>query len=163
MNRESIKRFVEENPKLVKMRASDKYPGLFVLKYSKTVFYDDLWNEYLEECRGTVVDADFNVVARPFTKIYNYGIEKNAPVIDPNEIVTAFRKINGFMVSVTWYNNDLLVSTTGSLEGPYVDMARELINVDKYRTVCRSNPNLTFMFECVHPNDPHIIEERAGM
>lgn len=163
MNRESIKRFVEENPKLVKMRASDKYPGLFVLKYSKTVFYDDLWNEYLEECRGTVVDADFNVVARPFTKIYNYGIEKNAPVIDPNEIVTAFRKINGFMVSVTWYNNDLLVSTTGSLEGPYVDMARELINVDKYRTVCRSNPNLTFMFECVHPNDPHIIAEKTGM
>jgi hypothetical protein len=163
MDRESIKRFVEENPKLVKMRPSAKYPGLYVLKYSKTVFYDDLWNEFLEECRGTVIDKDFNVIARPFTKIYNYGIEKNAPVIDPNEIVTAFRKVNGFMVSVTWYNNDLLVSTTGSLEGPYADMARELIDVAKYQDVCRQNPNVTFMFECVHPNDPHIIEERAGM
>ncbi len=163
MDQESIKRFVAENPKLVKMRASEKYPGLYVLKYSKKVFYDDLWNDYLEECRGTVIDKDFNVIARPFTKIYNYGIEKNAPVIDPNEIVTAFRKINGFMVSITWYNGDLLISTTGSLEGPYVDMARELIDVDKYREVCFQNPNLTFMFECVHPNDPHIIAEQTGM
>ena len=163
MDRESIKRFVEGNPKLVKMRASEKYPGLYVLKYSKKVFYDDLWNDVLEECRGTVIDKDFNVIARPFTKIYNYGIEKNAPVIDPNEIVTAFRKINGFMVSITWYNGDLLISTTGSLESPYVDMARELIDVDKYRDVCRQNPNLTFMFECVHPNDPHIIAEQTGM
>jgi hypothetical protein len=42
-------------------------------------------------------------------------------------------------------------------------MARELINVDVYREICRANPRLTFMFECVHRNDPHIIPEEEGM
>jgi hypothetical protein len=43
------------------------------------VFYDNLWNDYLEECRGTIVDENFNVVSRPFTKIYNYGVEDRSP------------------------------------------------------------------------------------
>jgi hypothetical protein len=161
MNKEDLRKFVEANPKLVSMKPAGD--GIYVLKYSKRVFYDDLWNEYLEECRGTIVDADFNVVSRPFTKIYNYGIEKLAPVLDPTTVVNAYRKVNGFMVAVTWHNGDILVSTTGSTDSDYVKMARELIDVERYRKVCREWYNTTFMFECVHRNDPHIVPETEGM
>ena len=71
--------FIEANPQLVQVRQSVRYPKLSVIKYKKRVFYDNLWNDILEECRGLVVDADFNIVSRPFTKIYNYGVEKRAP------------------------------------------------------------------------------------
>jgi hypothetical protein len=161
MNKEELRKFVESNPKLVSMKPAGD--GIYVLKYSKKVFYDALWNEYLEECRGTIVDADFNVVSRPFTKVYNYGIEKLAPVLDPNTVVNAYRKVNGFMVAVTWYNDDLLVSTTGSTDSDYVKMVRELIDAERYRKVCSKWYNTTFMFECVHRNDPHIIPETEGM
>jgi hypothetical protein len=161
VDKAKLKAFVEANPKLVSMKPAGD--GIYVLKYSKRVFYDDLWNEYLEECRGTIVDADFNVVSRPFTKIYNYGIEKLAPVLRSDTAVNAYRKVNGFMVSVTFYNSDLLVSTTGSTDSDYVKMARELIDVERYRKVCREWYNTTFMFECVHHNDPHIIPETEGM
>lgn len=161
MNKEELRKFVESNPKLVSMKSAGE--GIYVLKYSKRVFYDDLWNEYLEECRGTVIDADYNVVSRPFTKIYNYGIEKQAPVLDKSTLVNAYRKVNGFMVAVTWHNGDILVSTTGSTDSDYVKMARELIDVERYRKVCREWYNTTFMFECVHRNDPHIIPETEGM
>lgn len=161
MNKEQLRKFVESNPKLVSMKSAGD--GIYVLKYSKRVFYDDLWNEYLEECRGTIVDADFNVVSRPFTKIYNYGVEARAPKLDPNTEVNAYRKVNGFLVAVTYHNGDLLVSTTGSTTSDYVKMARELIDVDRYRKVCRHWYNTTFMFECVHRNDPHIIPETEGM
>ena len=67
------------------------------------------------------------------------------------------------MVSVTWYNDDILVSTTGSLDSDFCAMARELIDDEKYRAVCSAWPNMTFMFECVHRNDPHIIPEQEGM
>lgn len=139
--------------------------GLHVLKYKRKVFYDGLWNEYLEECRGLIVNDNFEIVSYPFTKIYNYGVEKNAPKIYPDEMVYASRKVNGFMVAVTWYNHDLLVSTTGSIDSDYVKMARELIepNIDRYRETCSENANYTFMFECVHRNDPHIIPEKEGM
>ena len=159
--KQELQKFVKENPKLVTMRETS--PGLFVLKYKRNVFYDNLWNDYLEECRGTIVDGDFNVVSRPFTKIYNYGVEARSPKLADDVRVSAYRKINGFMVAVTWHNDDLLISTTGSTDNDYVNMARSMIDLDKYRHVCRTWHGTTFMFECVHPNDPHIVREEPGM
>lgn len=162
MNKEDLKAYVEANSNLVSKKETS-IPGLYVLKYKKKVFYDGLWNEYLEECRGTIVDEDFNIVSYPFTKIYNYGVESKAPVLDDDTPVWCYRKVNGFMVAVTWYNDQLLVSTTGSVDSPYVDMAKELIDVESFSRTIKLMPNHTFMFECVHPNDPHIIPEEVGM
>ena len=161
MFKEELAGYVKANPKLVSMKPAGS--GVYVLKYKKKVFYDNLWNDFIAECRGTIVDDEFNVVSRPFTKIYNYGIEKAAPVLPADTVVDAYRKVNGFMVAVTWHNGDLLVSTTGSTDGDFVAMARELIDYERYRRVCKQWYNTTFMFECVHRNDPHIIPETEGM
>jgi hypothetical protein len=160
MFKEELKKYVETSGLVNMKEAGD---GIYVLKYKKKVFYDNLWNEYIAECRGTIVDADFNLVTYPFTKIYNYGIEKEAPMLTLDTSVTAFRKVNGFMVSITWHNNDLLISTTGSTESDFVSMAREMIDLDQYRKILSKYESHTFMFECVHPNDPHIIPEEFGM
>jgi hypothetical protein len=165
MNKDQLREFVESNPQLVKAR--DAGNGLQVLKYSKRVFFDNLWNEFLEECRGTIVDKDYNLVTRPFTKIYNYGIESRAPVLAPDTPVTAYRKVNGFMAAATWYNRDILVSTTGSTDSPYVVMAREMMLKhqcwEDWQIAVRGAKDFTLMFECVHPDDPHIITEDPGM
>lgn len=163
MDRHTLKKFVEDNPHLVTAKRDSNFPGLIILRYKNRVFYDNLWNEFLEECRGTIVDEDFNVVSRPFTKIYNYGIDANSPILDPDTEVEYFRKVNGFMVAVTWHNNSLLVSTTGSLSSDFVNYAYDMIDVTKYEETCRENPTKTFMFECVHKSDPHIIVEEEGM
>lgn len=143
--------------------------GIFVLKYKKKVFYDNLWDEYLAECRGTIVDADFNVVSYPFTKIYNYGIEDQAPVFNDTDMVQSFRKVNGFMVAMTWYKNDILVSTTGSTDSDYVGYAKEMMLTHaswadwQLAMLSQDLEGMTVMFECVHPSDPHIVPEKAGM
>lgn len=169
MIKDDLKTFVLNNANLVTAKQSSTYPNLRVLKYKHKVFYDALWNEYLEECRGTVIDSEFNVVTRPFTKIYNWGIEERAPVLAPDTSITAYRKVNGFMVAVSLYEGELLISTTGSLDSDFVGLAREMMlkhqSLDGWKAAL-ANPNyanMTFMFECVHPNDPHIIEEKAGM
>jgi hypothetical protein len=165
MNKEDLKKFVLENPKLVNMRPAGD--GIFVLKYKKTVFFDNLWNEYLEECRGTIVDADFNVISRPFTKVYNYGIEAKAPKLSDDTLVTAYRKVNGFMVAMTWYNNDVLVSTTGSTDSDYVGYAKEMMlkhmSWADWQIAVLAAKGTTLMFECCHPDDPHIVVEEPGM
>ncbi len=160
MFREKLKQYVESSNLVSRRECGD---GIYVLKYKKKVFYDNLWNEYIAECRGSIVDKDFNLVAYPFTKIYNYGIEKEAPVLTPDTKVTAFRKVNGFMVACTLHNGKLLVSTTGSTDSDYVNMARELIDEAKYLDLCSRWKGYTFMFECVHKNDPHIVPEKEGM
>ena len=166
MFKDELKEYVQTS-NLVNMKEAGE--GIYVLKYKKKVFYDNLWNEYIAECRGTIVDADFNLVAYPFTKIYNYGIEKEAPVLADDTRVTAFRKVNGFMVAMTWYNGDVLVSTTGSTDSPYVAMAKEMMLThmcwaDWQMAFANADmQGMTFMFECVHPNDPHIVVEKPGM
>ena len=166
MFKDKLKEYVETSGLVNMKEAGD---GIYVLKYKKKVFYDNLWNEYIAECRGSIVDKDFNLVTYPFTKIYNYGIEKEAPVLADDTMVTAFRKVNGFMVAMTWYNNDILVSTTGSTDSPYVDMAKEMMLThmcweDWQLTFANDDMcGLTVMFECVHPSDPHIVPEKAGM
>jgi hypothetical protein len=165
MNKDALKHFVESNPKLVSMKPAGD--GIFVLKYSKKVFYDNLWNDFLEECRGTIIDKNFNVISRPFTKIYNYGVEDKSPILSDDTPVIAYRKVNGFMIAMTWHNNDILISTTGSTANDYVDYAKEMM----LKHMCwedwviniASNEGHTFMFECVHPSDPHIVPEKAGM
>jgi hypothetical protein len=163
MNKDELKEFVLANPRLVSMKPAGD--GIFVLKYKKAVFYDNLWNDFLEECRGTIVDADFNVVSRPFTKIYNYSVEAKAPVLSEDTVVECFRKVNGFMVAVTWHDGRLLVSTTGSTSGDFVDMANSFIDRRRgtFERYVSGFPDLTFMFECVHANDPHIIVEKPGL
>jgi len=166
MFKEELRKYVETSG-LVNMKEAGE--GIYVLKYKKKVFYDNLWNEYIAECRGSIVDKDFNLVSYPFTKIYNYGIEEAAPVLAPDTRVTAFRKVNGFMVACTWYNGDVLVSTTGSTDSDYVAMAKEMMLTHMSWTdwqlgFTRTDMDgMTVMFECVHPADPHIIPEKPGM
>jgi len=167
MFKDELKEYVANNPKMVKMRpAGDR---IFVLKYAKTVFYDGTWNKYVEECRGSIVDENFNLITYPFQKIYNYGVESRAPVFADSDLVTAFRKVNGFMVALTYHNNDVLVSTTGSTDTDFVGYAKEMMLkhmswADWQMALANDDMRgMTFMFECVHPNDPHIIPEEAGM
>lgn len=161
-----LKSFVANNPDLVNKKEISIL-GLYILKYKNRVFYDDMWNRFLEDCRGTIVDKDFNVVARPFTKIYNYGIEKRAPKLSDDTPVTAYRKVNGFMVAMTVYNNELIISTTGSTDSKFVEYAKEIMQrhapLDKWKNAVYACYGATLMFECVHPDDPHIIPELAGM
>ena len=160
MNTE-LKKFVEENPRLVSRRQSTTYPDLYVLKYTKRVFFDALWNQspFLLDCRGLVVDSDYNVKVQPFTKIFNYG--ENGAGLNwwPDDICEAITKVNGFMASLTLINGKTVVSTTGSLDSNYVQMAEEYLDsVDPHIL----KPGMTYMFEICDPRDPHIIPEIRG-
>ena len=166
MNNQHMKAFVENNPHLVMMKPTSK-EGLYVLKYRKRVFYDNLWTPELELCRGTIVDKDFNVVSIPFTKIYNYGIEDKAPVLSPDTFVTAYRKVNGFMAAITWHDDDILISTTGSIDSDFVQYVKDMMlhhaSLETWEDFLSLYPHQTFLFECVHPDDPHIVEEPIGL
>lgn len=135
---------------------------LTLLKYKRKVFFDNLWNEGLVECRGTVIDSSGDAVQLPFTKIFNYGVESNAPAFAPDEIVHVARKVNGFMLAVSNYKDQLLVSTTGSLTSSFVGLGKELL-VKKGYSVSSFEPGYTYLFEACHSSDPHIIPENEGL
>lgn len=147
---------------LITKKQSKKYPELYVLKYKRKVFYDNLWNDDLMECRGHVVDNSGNIVIKPFTKIFNYG--ENGTTIDRGELCLKIDKINGFMGCLTYVEkyNKVIASTTGSLDSEYCEMIEDYVTDDIIKIV-KLYSDYTFMFEVCHPNDPHIIKENYGL
>lgn len=142
---------------------------LQVVKYKRDVFYDGRWNEFLRAARGLVLDMDYNIVQMPFHKVHNYGVEACAPKFSDDEMVFASRKINGFMAACTWYNGAVLWTTTGSVESPFCQYARDVVaswtDVEQaeFNDIIKEYPETTFLFECVHGEDPHIIDEKIGL
>lgn len=56
---------------------------------------------------------------------------------------------------------ELLIHTSGSLDGKYVDYINELLTPDQKKGILKFFKKFgphTFMFEVVHPQDPHIIK-----
>jgi hypothetical protein len=79
--------------------------------------------------------------------------------------VIAVEKINGFMCAITFVPEyGVLVSTTGSLDSPFVTLAKEHINERLLNWVLAQQDHTTYLFEvCDQDKDPHIIEEGRGL
>ena len=164
MNKE-LEQWVKDNPKLVRVSRSERYPELRVIKYTNKVFYDNLWSAhpYLIDMRGTVVDEDFNPVIMPFRKIFNQY--ENDTNFDRDDTVLASKKVNGFMGAVTWNNGKVYFSTTGALDSQYADYVKEIVPqkfIDFLLQKPHWNTAITYLFEIVHPDDPHVVPEEVG-
>ena len=147
-----------------KLVVEKRQGDLRVLKFQKRVFFKNLWDldPLLIEARGIVLDDDDQIVQMPFKKIWNHferGIK-----IDRDRKVQAIRKVNGFLAVATLHKGSLLVSTTGSTQGPYVEMARKWVDKPGIRRMLEANPTHSFMFEVVDPDDQilHPIQEESG-
>lgn len=156
ITKERMKAYVEANEHLVSVKK--QAPNTTVLKYKNKVFYKNLWTPELCELRGTVIDDDWDIVQRSFTKIFNVG-ESKAPIIHRDSPVTAPEKINGFMGVATIRDDELFISTTGSIASDFADLARKHIE----KLDCSvMNPNLSYTFEICDESDQHIVPEKFG-
>ncbi len=156
----NVQDLIDQGLVVKKTYTEGTYRGLSVLKYHRKVFYNNLWNldERLLECRGTVVDEDWNVVVLPFKKVFNLG--ENGVQVDPEREVIIPDKINGFMAAATMTKKyGLIISTTGSLDSDYVKLARKWIEKGAPE---RMFTGRTYLFEICDKSDPHIVEEDEG-
>lgn len=137
------------------------FAGLSVLKYKNNVFWDNLWHTdaRLLECRGMVVDAEDNVVIWPFTKIFNRF--ENGTDLPPDQQVVCIRKVNGFMATAAIHKDKLLVSTTGTLDSEFSELARKYLEKMNFDLIS-FREDYTFIFEICDSSDPHIVEEKEG-
>lgn len=164
---ESMRRYVEMYPDRVRAKAFDNQPGLIHLSYKRKTFFKGLWDAHNRLCRGTVVrESDFEPVLMPFPKIFDYGTPESR--VGRDSMVHATCKVNGFMIGVAahpFVENELLLSTTGSLNSPFVDLAAHWIEPFKDAILKElESREHTFIFEVVdQENDPHIVEESSGL
>ena len=141
-----------------------------MLKYSQ---YDsDFTNELVRECRGIIIDKDYNAVCVPFSKFANYG-ESYADEIDWTT-ATVEEKIDGSLIKVWCYKNKWNISTNGTIFakkallgsqhdietdarfGNYEELfikAAEIAGLD----IESLNPQFTYMFELCSPYSRIVV------
>lgn len=140
--------------------------NVVTFKYAKRVMYDYLWdsNPDLFECRGHTYCLDTgDQIVFPPRKSFNYlenGTWKNKPL---DTEVTLFKKYNGFMACVSVHHGKVIVSTTGSTSGTYVEMAKELLfkrfSEESISNWAKDKSEGSWLFEICHRDDPHIVHE----
>jgi RNA ligase len=70
-----------------------KHPeiDLWIYNYTPKCVFEKFWNEVTLQCRGLILDRDFNIVARPFPKFFN--IEEIQKL--PDEPFEVTQKLDG--------------------------------------------------------------------
>jgi hypothetical protein len=136
---------------------------LLTYKYGRNVFWGNLWKEdpLLVEARGIVLNKNGEIAQIGFQKVFN--LFENNTLVGRDRRVLAIRKLNGFLGVASIYNERLLVSTTGSTDSNYVELARRHLDKPGVSSLLQKYPQYSFMFEIVAPDeDPHIVNDPPG-
>lgn len=148
------------------------FKELWVARYiSELVSFDNLWNKFYLQARGTAVNMrDFEVINRAPEKFFNYGEPKLPQDVVLDAVKTAKRiesanKEDGSFVAMGYYNNDLIVNTPGAFTSEEAVAARNLLLSDsKYQKLLnyiKENPHLTISGEFIHPDFPIVINYKG--
>ena len=149
-----------------------KYGNISSFNFTKSAFYDKIWDEQTTRARGLYINIPKQkVVARAYDKFFNIN-ERPETKLDMLQYkmsfpATAYVKENGFLgiVSYNEETDSLFVTTKSNPEGDFAgylnDMLHEKCSQETLEAIKQYSKehNVSFVFECVDMrNDPHIID-----
>ena len=149
-----------------------KYGNISSFNFTKSAFYDKIWDEQTTRARGLYINIPKQkVVARAYDKFFNIN-ERPETKLDMLQYkmsfpATAYVKENGFLgiVSYNEETDSLFVTTKSNPEGDFAgylnDMLHEKCSEETLEAIKQYSKehNVSFVFECVDMrNDPHIID-----
>src|SRR6266702_1628334 len=138
----------------VRRQAHPSLP-LYILNYTEKSVYEHVWTKVTRQCRGLIVSEDGQVVARPFSKFWNYGEQEPAPSYYHSP-VTVTDKFDGSM-GVYWeYDGVRGVATRGSFTSMQALHATEVLNTrySDYRPV----PGMTTLWEIIFKANRIVLD-----
>lgn len=153
----------EQQKKLVELGlAKEKVNNHFsTFKYTRKVHFDNLWDSVegitVKECRGHTYDNKTGLIitASP-RKSFNYLENGHWSTIPDTEKVVAFKKYNGFLGCASNYHGSIIVSTTGSTDSSYAELAKKHI----LESSIHPEDGFTYWYEILDESDPHIVDEK---
>lgn len=129
--------------------------GLIVLNYDQI---KSPKNDITNECRGLILDHEFNIVSRSFDRFFNFG--ENETTFNPNKAV-AYEKIDGSLIKIYNFKGTWYVSTRGTAFAEsqvngwpitFKDMvfnALDVVTEEEFQNNCKPwlEPTRTYIFE----------------
>lgn len=135
----------------------NKHPthDLFIYNYTAKAQYERVWNDITLMCRGLILDAEYTVVARPFTKFFNLGEQENQVL--PSEPFKIFEKLDGSMGVMYFADNEAFIATRGSFVSEQAIKANQILQ-SKYAHILRGlDKTKTYLFEIIYPENRIVV------
>lgn len=129
---------------------------LFILNYTEKVQYENLWDEFLIQARGLVVNSKGTVVARPFRKFFNIEEGKHTPTSE----FEIYEKMDGSLGIMFYYRGEWHYASRGSFTSDQAIKFKEIFE-SKYKTSYLTTTN-TYLFEIIYPEN-RIVVDYNGM
>ena len=139
-----------------KLIMANKHPDydIWILNYSVKVQGGKLWDEYTSSCRGLIIDADGNILARPFRKFKN--LEEHDPSeIDMTQDYDIFEKMDGSLIIVFYYEPKMkwIIASRGSFISEQALEAQKILTDFSYL-----DKEYTYLFEIIYPENRIVID-----
>lgn len=152
INQDNLKKMLDQ-----KYISVQKHPeaDLFIYNYTQKAQFDRIWNDETLQCRGLILNAQGQIVQRPFRKFFNLEEHEDLP-IEPFEV---YEKLDGSLGILYWINDEPFLATRGSFISDQAVKGTQLLR--KYPAEW-FNPRLTYLFEIIYPEN-RIVVDYKGM
>lgn len=140
------------NAGLVRVQTHPTLP-FSIYNYTEEVQYKKKWNDVTLNCRGLILDADYNIVARPWKKFFNLG--EGFIQFDMTDPVEVTDKMDGSLGILYATPRGHAIATRGSFAS---DQSVHATKIWKERYSDISVPmDLTFLFEIIYPDNRIVL------
>ena len=126
---------------------------LWILNYSQRAQFDWHWTRETMQCRGLIVDDQWNVVARPFEKFFS-AEQLNGVV--PAEPFEAYEKMDGSLGILYFFDGKPQIASRGSFTSEQAQRATAMLS-SKYADA-RFDSDYTYLFEIIYPENRIVVD-----
>lgn len=143
-------------------RNYDLDTGLYIYNYSKRCKESNYWNHTTLSCRGLVLDRNFNVVARPFKKFFEWRqlpIELQGYLLScrPDVMIKSYEKIDGTLILLFNYQGQWMLTNRRHFNLIQSHHAQVLFNQQLGMSLQALDSNLTYLFESTVQYDYNVV------
>lgn len=144
---------------------SKKYEdeNLFVFNYDQVE--SPKYHPIVKECRGIIIDTDFNIICQPFKRFFNINECKEETESFNFKDAFCFEKADGSLIKVYYWNNSWRVATRGtafaeseghSVSATYSDLVLRAFGVENLESLSKKLDmclvrGCTYLFEYTSP------------
>jgi RNA ligase len=134
---------------------SQRHPeaDLWIYNYTEKAQYENYWTPETLACRGLILDAAGEVVARPFAKFFNWGTPQAAglPLHEPF-VVT--EKFDGSLGILYYLDDGARIATRGSFTSEQAIQGTAMLAAQDLEHRDDSTP----LFEIVYPGNRIVVD-----
>lgn len=138
----------------------------FIYNYSPSVQFEKKWNDVTLNCRGLILDEDYNIMARPWAKFFNLGeVELKFQFTDPVEVMDKADGSLGILYPLPRDADGMQhyeIATRGSFRSTQAMYATTMWHqryAQRYETMLEAlDEQYTFLFEIIYPSNRIVLD-----